>query len=211
MTPHSKTSLPKGQTRLGIFLEFLGLAAILIAVPLIVRVDLVVLDTRLGEQSITEYLHSAALGVSCLLFLLGARQYPERRGYLVLLACFLLILFIRESDALLDKIEHGFWKYPALVVLIAAGWLARVYRKTIRIPFLDHFEARSFAYFLTGLFIVIFFSRLFGSSVFLKDALGENYSSWTKTIIQESTELLGYLIMLFGAFLSYLHDFTVRR
>ncbi|WP_127112089.1 hypothetical protein [Shimia sediminis] len=198
------------QTRMGIVLEFLALALVMISVPLIVRFDLVHLGTNLSEQSATEYSHNIALTLGCLLFASGAVKHTHKRGYLILVSGFLLTLVIRENDAILDQIDHGFWKYPAVLAMIATGVLVWRHRDTLRDPFLDHFESRSFAYFLTGLFIVLFFSRLFGSSVFLRDALGDNYTPWIKTIIQESSELLGYLVLLMGAFLSHLHRFSVR-
>lgn len=198
------------QTRMGIVLEFLALALVMISVPLIVRFDLVVLGTTLNEQSATEYSHNIALTLAFILFAAGARKHADKRGYLVIVAGLLFTMVIREHDATLDQIDHGFWKYPAALTIIVTAVLAWKNRDTLRDPFLDHFESRSFAYFLTGLFVLLFFSRLFGSSVFLKDALDEHYAPWIKTIIQESAELLGYLILLMGAFLSYMHRYSVR-
>lgn len=195
-----------------ILIELLGLALVLIAVPVMARIDLVVLENGLNEESLTEFTHNAVLAVGCLLFGLGARRHADKRGYLILVSAFLLALFIRENDALLDDlIQHGFWKYPSGLVLLGGGIAAYLNRATLRGPFLAHFETRSFAYCLVGLFIVVIYSRIFGSSIFLEDALGDGYNKAIKRIIQESAELQGYLILLFGAIVSSLHGFGPRR
>ena len=71
------------------------------------------------EHSLTELAQEALILISAILFWVGARQHPTVRSLLVLFAGLFGCMFIRELDALFDKIFHGFWIYPAL--LLAAG------------------------------------------------------------------------------------------
>ena len=71
------------------------------------------------ENSITELMQEALILISAILFWVGAWRYPTVRSLLVLFAGLFGCMFIRELDALFDKIFHGFWIYPAL--LLSAG------------------------------------------------------------------------------------------
>ena len=189
-------------------LEIACLFFAMVVPPLVVFFDLVHLEWALDELSFTEQVQQSFLMLSCILFGLGAKRHPGQRGYLLMVAIFLFILLVREYDFLFDMIQHGFWKYPAAVTFVVGFFWVRANKDTIRAPFLAHFETRGFGYAILGLFVLIFFSRLFGSSVVLKDALGELYAAPIKTMFQEGLELLGYSIILTGSIASYRQGFA---
>lgn len=65
-------------------------------------------------------------------------------------------------------------------------------------------QTKAFAYLMIGLFTTLVFSRLYGTSnIWRAIVLPENIGL-LKNVIQESLELLGYLLILQSALLSYL-------
>ncbi len=179
----------------------------MIAVVLLVYIDTAVLNNTLEENSITEHGHNAVLFFAFLVFAVCAKRIPQSRGYLTLVATLFCMMLIRENDMLLDQIVHGFWKYPASIVFLLGVTLAFRSKATTLRPMLAHFEDRSFSYLLVGFLLVVVYSRLQGSGHFWEPALGPQYNPALKSIMQESTEFLGYAILLFGAVLSYLRRF----
>ena len=210
MAAPSNETTGKTQTLSAALFEMLGLFLAILVAPIVVYFDLVVMGWPLGELSFTEQLHQGFLMISCILFVLGGRRHPDKRGYLWMVAMFLLLLVIREYDFLFDMIDHGFWKYPALVTVIVGIFVVRANKDTVRAPFLAHFNSRGFGYAITGLFVLIFFSRLFGSSAVMRDALGDLYAAPIKTMFQEGIELLGYSIMLLGSIVSFRSGYQSR-
>jgi hypothetical protein len=132
-----------------------------------------------------------------------AWRRPESRGFWVLVSGLFCIMLIRENDKFLDTITHGFWIYPASLVSIVVIVYSIRLRETIVTPMLDFAATRACAYLMTGLLLVILFSRIFGSSQLLSEVLGADYSKPYKTVVQEGLELLGYALVFFGSVLAY--------
>ena len=192
-----------GSTRLAL-LEIFGVIFLPVFVVGQIYYDIVVLGNSLPETSITEKSHTVAIGLAAMILFRGAYIYPEKRAYLVSVGTLLLLLFVRENDGILDNIQHGFWKYLAMVVLIAGVIYARRCKNTFAHAFLRHFDSRTFAYILVGLMIVIMFSRLFGTGNLWRPAMGDRYIADYKSIIQEGTEHMGYFLIFFGVCMSHL-------
>lgn len=194
-----------------ILFEFLCLSLLLGLVVILIYVDTVYLKNTVSEGSLTETVHLLVALICFALFAVGARRFAEERGYLTALATLFLLMAIRENDAVLDQIVHGFWKVPAAAVFFIGAVLVARNRHSVQRPLQNHFQSRSFGYLVTGFLLVVIYSRLFGSGVFWQAALGEAYNPALKGIIQESSELLGYVVLLFGAVLSYLGHFNASR
>lgn len=178
-----------------------------IAVPLIVYLDMIVIFEKMSERSLTEGGQLVLLALTALLFALGASRLSQATGYLAAMATLALVMCIRESDGLLDSIAQGFWAYPALFVAVAGGILIWQHRRTIKAGFMQHFASRYGMLVLLGLFVLIVFSRAFGSGDLWRAIMAENYTPQIKGAIQEGLELLGYAIFAFGTVGSYLSDF----
>lgn len=202
MTPKKQPSVKE------VLFEILALVLFLITPPAIAYFDILVLGVPLREQSTTEVTQHLCLATCCILFALGARQYPEKRGYLSMIAFTFLVLLIREHNFYFNLIIHGLWQVPAIIAIIVGIVFVRRHRATIRQPLLDHFQTRGFAYAIVGLILLIFFSRLYGSGGLQRAVHGEAYNSDAKMFIQEGTELLGYAILLFGSIVSYRQRFS---
>lgn len=148
-----------------------------------------------------EVVQSTCALLSGFLFWRSAARQREWRGGLLLITGFFIAIFIRESDAYFDKLHHGAWKYVLIVYLL--GLLLAIKRAGFStvIPGLAAFvRSRSFLMMLPGTAIVLVYSRLYGYKGLWLTLMGD-YEKWQvmKGFAEESTELLGYILMLGAA------------
>lgn len=184
---------------LGAIFEFAVLAAFMAATPAIVALDAEVFLHGSSEVSVTELSQEALILLSASMFALAARLQPGARAWLVLVSGLFACMFIREIDMWLDRIAHGFWVYPALAIALAAVAYAMRHRDTLGSGLAAYTATRAHAYVLTGLLVVVLFSRLFGSGSFWAGVMGDDFRHAYKTFIQEGIELLGYFLIAFGS------------
>jgi hypothetical protein len=154
------------------------------------------------EAGPLEFTQSFLLAASAALYFFEAYRRPDLRPALVLVAGFFTCMLIREQDYFLDFIQHGCWVYPAL----ATAGLCLLYaglnlRRTI--AGLERFVRwKYFPYLLIGVVIVLAYSRLFGMRMVWETLLSDKFTYNAKTAMEESSELLGYLLVLTSAVLA---------
>jgi len=181
--------------------EFLAQAVLIIAVPVIVAIDTVVIGHGITEISITEITQGALILSSAILFGIGAWQRPNSRGFLVLVAGLFGCMFIRECDFFLNKITHGFWVYAAILLSITVLLYSISCRGTVAYSMVVYVRKKFFLYISIGLLVVLVFSRTFGTGYLWREVMGDNYEWMYKSIIQEGLELLGYMLISYGSVL----------
>ncbi len=186
-------------------IEFVFLVVLIAAVPAIVLMDTVIIGHGIGETSITELMQATLILLSALIFAVSAWQHPQARGCLVLVAGFFGCMFIRECDYFLDKIAHGFWFYPALLLACGAIAYALHYRHTIVSPMAAYIDEKYHTYITIGLLILLVYSRLLGTGILWREVMNEDYQSLYKSVVQEGLELLGYVLIAYGSVLFLLH------
>lgn len=184
---------------------YLFLVLAMLWVPAAVYLDVVVLKHGMPEFGVTEISQELSLLVITLLFYWMAIRLSHQRGFLLLVAGLFLSMLIRELDNIFDLIEHGFWKYPVTGVVLISFMLAGIFRSTILPAMVEASRSHPFAYILTGLAVVLFFSRVFGTgslwTAVLDSGAGVMAPALVKNSVQEGLELLGYLIILYGSVL----------
>lgn len=202
----TQTTTGAGLSVRAVFLELLLVCLLVALVPVVVYVDSV-WGGGVSESSMTEHLHNTLLGIAAGVFALGAYERPALRGYLALAATLFACMFLREYDAALDRIRHGFWLYPALVVALIGAFVAWRNRGTTRLPMLHHLQTRSATFVYIGVVLLLFFSRIFGTGALWEAVMGAGYDPQVKTTVQEGTELLAYMLIAYGAVISHLHGY----
>lgn len=185
----------------------IGEVAILVVLttiaPVAVAIDLRYFRNEVGEFSVTEIVQTVLLLTSVIVFWSAARQRPQSRGFLILVAGFLSCMLIREQDSWLDYVFHGFWFWPAIFVAGASiTYACMLCRQTVLGPMSAFIDTKPYFYLVFGLLVVLVFSRLFGSGALLwKHAMMADYSSTYKSAVQEGLELFGYVFVAFGSIL----------
>ena len=190
-----------------IALESILFICCIAAVPLVVYVDAAFLEGVTTEDSITEHLHNGLLFITCAVFGIGAVKHATARGYFLMAVTFFTCLFLREMDATFDAVWKGFWVYPVLATLVGGTFAVSRYKGTVLRPLLRHYATRSGTMVYVGVFLLIIFTRLFGTSALWEVVMGVNYDAKFKGIIQEGLELMAYMLIAYGSCLALLTSF----
>jgi hypothetical protein len=150
-----------------------------------------------GPIEITQLL--AALFTALLFFMLS-RERPRSADLLRFLSSLSLIACARELDNFtLELGSRDAYKWMAMVPL---AWTATILVRA-RGRLLDQLAAFSqtpgFSMLLAGFLVVVVYSQLLGQKALWMAVLPLDVYRPVKELVEESSELLGYLLMLFGA------------
>jgi vacuolar-type H+-ATPase subunit I/STV1 len=116
------------------------------------------------------------------------------------------IAAIREMDGIFDRIPVIRWEIPAAGLLIFAIGYAWRHRATLG-PQVDYFvRTAPFGVLWAGFIVIALIAQLVGHGRFLELVMGDDYHRDYKRVIEEITELFGYLIFLLGAIETVLFD-----
>jgi hypothetical protein len=174
----------------------LVLIAITLLVPL---VDVLILKNTITEISLTEFLQETMLAVITGSFLFLAFRRPAIRYGMILLAGFFACALIRELDFLFDKGLVS-WFYVAMAVALVCIILAIKNKESTRRGLANFFHKKSFFIMVSGLLVVFVFSRLIGMKLLWSQLLGRAYPRMVKNVVEETTELFGYLLCQIASF-----------
>lgn len=192
------------------FLRFIYYSCITVVLLLfmfgITHFDMANFD-NIPECSLTEILQEILLLFCVSIFSCLARKFGKNGLWLV--AGFLCCMLIRELDIVFDMIFHGAWKFiavPAAIFFIFLAFGTGIQQAVID---LTHFmKKRNYPFFFLGLILILIVSRILGSLelVRLIAADDETYQYMIKNFMEESCELIGYLI-LFLSSCCYYYDY----
>jgi hypothetical protein len=153
-----------------------------------------------SEQTLTEHMQDFMSFFSCMLFLYAARVDAKLNIAATLLGALLAMMFVRESDAVLDTyVFDGAWQ--TIVGMIFICVLAFLWGRftSIYASLKEYSLQSSFGTFLAGFVTILAFSRLMGRSSFWQAVMGDSYMRLVKNIVEEGIETLGYTLILISA------------
>jgi len=149
------------------------------------------------ETGPVEILESVFALVTALIFLFAGRLDCRRASFVSLLAMVLFCAVIRESDYFLDElVGRHTWKILVGLVVVFIIFHIRRNLKSILDSLMDFISQPSFGVFMSGVLVLLVFSRLFGCGFFWKELIKGEYYYVIKTIAEESVEQMGYFLML---------------
>ena len=157
-----------------------------------------------SEGGPIEQVQFALCSSAALLFACASRR-SSLRDVFALAACGAALLVIRESDGFLDKLMfHGAYKIPA--ALVGAMGLHRAYRAraTLLRQLVAWMTTAGFAATACGVFIVLIYAQIVGQKELWQSLMGVSYIRPVKDVAEEMQEMVGYLLIFFGAIESYL-------
>ena len=166
---------------------------------LVIRTDIITLKDGVSEQSLTEYYQQFLLLIVILSFSYIAKINPKARSFAILVVGFFSCMFIRECDGVLDKVYHGFWLVPALVVTFVCIFFALKDKQGLLSTSARFFDSRYFYTMSCALVVVLVFSRLVGMNHLWQILLQGEYIRTVKNLAEEGTELLGYSLLAYSA------------
>ncbi|WP_067218040.1 hypothetical protein [Marinomonas gallaica] len=153
-----------------------------------------------SESSLVERMQDLFTFSSALTFLVCAYFSKPLRQACILLSALMFMMFVRESDSFLDLyVFDGAWQLFVGSILAMTLYYLRHQVKESYYS-LKHFsETSSFGFVVSGLVIVLAFSRMFGRTSFWHSLMGDAYVRSVKNVVEEGTELLGYAIVMIAA------------
>ena len=170
-----------------------------LAVPALALFDAQFISSGSSEASATEIAQELLLLISAVMFWSVATRSVEMRPILMLAAGLFATMLVRELDHFWDKVSHGFWVYPAMMVAAIAIISVGQQSTSVLSSWAKYAQTKSYLLVLVGLLIILVLSRTFGSQLIWRPILGNSDVSLTKTVIQEGLELFGYLFIFWGA------------
>ncbi len=185
--------------------RFICLALVVSIAPVCLYVDLKVLGNGVSEQSLTEILQVVFLFLSASSFVFIAAKKTEDRSFSLLAAAFFACMIVREMDAVFDLIAHGFWKYvaaPIAIIAIANG----IKNSSSTLLGLSRFvRSQAGGLMLVAVAILLFYSRLIGMTIMWQSIMEDGYLRVVKNAVEETSELLGYSLILASSVRYLLH------
>ncbi|ETI62201.1 hypothetical protein [Marinomonas profundimaris] len=153
-----------------------------------------------NEHSLTEHLQDLMSFLSCMLFLYAARSNEKLNIASTLLAALMAMMFVRESDSLLDTyVFDGAWQTVVGVIFMSVLLFLWGRFSAIYVSLKAYSEQPSFGTFLAGFITILAFSRLMGRGSFWQAVMGDSYMRVVKNIVEEGIETLGYTLILISA------------
>ncbi|WP_150123587.1 hypothetical protein [Halotalea alkalilenta] len=167
---------------------------------------------KFSEWSFTEITQSGILALTVIGLLAVRRYFGLFRVGLMVMAMFALSALLRENDALMDDlISHGFWKWPVALVALPTLYYLLHHRYRLFVEMRLYFTSMPFGLFLAGFLSTFVFSRLLGRGKMWQAAMGDDYMRIVKDMVEECSESIGYLLILFSVIELYFFAQRLRR
>jgi hypothetical protein len=168
--------------------------------------DIVVFE----ENGPIEWIQFGCLVAASSVLIAGSSVISSFRELFLLLASISAFAAVRELDSLLDKaIPWIGWKVGFVMVLYAAG-VAYSNRNKIKWQIAHFLSSPAFGVMWAAFIMAVPVAQLLGHGPFLESLLGDDYDRSYKRIIEESGEMVGYLLLLAGSIESLLYMKAAR-
>ncbi|MGO3739428.1 MAG: hypothetical protein ACTJGG_08170 [Marinomonas foliarum] len=153
-----------------------------------------------SERTLTEHMQDFMSFFSCILFLYAARLDKKLNIAATLLGALSAMMFVRESDSLLDSyVFDGAWQTIVSVIFVCVVIYLWGRFSSIYASLKEYSQQPSFGTFLAGFVTIMAFSRLMGRGSFWQAVMGDSYMRLVKNIVEEGIETLGYTLILISA------------
>jgi hypothetical protein len=151
------------------------------------------------ENGLIEWVQFGLLVATTLVFVGGAHRIAGFRSLFLLLASLSAFAAFRELDALLNSLIPVLgWKIGS-IVLLAAAVMAWKDWDQLRLQIAGMLPSRAFATLWAGFVVAVPVGQLLGHGPFLEVLMGDDYNRDYKRVIEESAELIGYMILFAGS------------
>ncbi|MCG8386575.1 MAG: hypothetical protein MJA30_13590 [Cytophagales bacterium] len=170
------------------------------------------IQAKFNEDSLTERFQEFTFLMIVILCFVCSWLYPKTAALSFLMGGFFLMAFIREFDAFLDhKVHDGAWQVLVLIVLATVLYKSYQNRKALWNSLPNYLLSYPFGIMISGMIITFAYSRLIGESIMWQTVMEENYIRNVKNAVEESVELLGDSIILFGVVEFFMYAKAIHK
>ena len=153
-----------------------------------------------GEHSATEKMHNVFAFISCAVFFIAAKLSQSLRPAVVIVGTLVGLMLIREFDAFLDdNLFDGAWQVLVYSTIAVSALYLFKQPYPVKPSLVEYSRSSGAGIFLSGILVVLVFSRLFGRGSFWEAVMGDGYVRVVKNIAEEGTELIGYALLVIAA------------
>lgn len=164
-----------------------------------------------GENGLIEWLQFGFLGTLAVSLVTVFALYPAARRVLALLLSCALVAMSRELDNIMDaRVPFFGWQAIYFVAVPLCLWQLRDRRRLYR-ELMAFVPSSAMTLYLAAMMVILPLAQCIGDGEFLRAALGGEYIRTYKTLIEESLELYGYLLLLCGAVETFLFARNAER
>jgi len=194
--------------RLGhLFLYFVLVFAFIFSIHFLAKVYG---SVAFDENSWVENIQLALLCISVLVFCGQVVIFPAYRAVLLFLMCCCLFACCRELDATLDALVPVLhWKFAYIFPLSAFTYIWK-FREKARKQFCDFFNMPAFYLMFLAVVLVIPVAQCIGHGTFVKNVLGINKVADIKELFEETTEAVGYFLILLSSIEMYYNVKSIK-
>lgn len=151
------------------------------------------------EGGCVELCQLLLLALTAGIYFYSALPGSHHQGIFHLLGCISLFAFIRELDSFFDKIIPLIgWKF-GWAVLLYGLFCAYSHRKVFRCQLRRFMTTHAIGILWAGFLVAVPIGQLVGHGEFLQALMGDDYTRDYKRVIEESMELIGYILLLAGS------------
>jgi len=155
---------------------------------------------KFGESSLTEKFQEITVLLTSLIFWFTGRSNNVIRPLAYLIGGFFAAAYVREHNSFLqNNLFDGAWQVIAYSIIAVTIYLVFRSRATLLASILKYIETRAFGILISGFIVTFFYSRLYGESYMWSALMEDRYFRSVKNASEESIELLGYSMIIFGA------------
>lgn len=153
-----------------------------------------------SENGIIEWIQFALLILLFITLTVNALIFARTRKIMLLLISCSILALAREMDKILDSCIPVFGWQAVFLLIVPLILMQFRNGQELRKQLLKFVTSPAMAIFLMGIVIIIPLAQCIGDGDYLRAAMGGEYIRRYKTLLEESLELYGYVILLCGAF-----------
>jgi len=151
------------------------------------------------ENGAIEWTQCMLLAVAALLLFATAAQRTFLGQSAVLLGLLVSVAATRELDSVLEAwLPLVSWKLPVVLLGLAAAAVAWRSRAVLRPQLERLLSYRGLPLLWAGFVVAVPFGQLVGHGELLEALMGDDYTRDYKRVIEETTELVGYALIVVG-------------
>jgi len=161
--------------------------------------DILWLNNGVGEHSFTEYSQSLILLLIIGTFCYVIMTHEKERPFAYMAVGLFVAMLIREQNFLFNNMGAHLWESLVAITLVVTFILSRRSDTPFAPVFSTYLRSRAGQIMAIGLVILLFYSRFFGMSLIWTSLLDDGYVRTVKNAMEEGTELLAYVLILYAA------------